>query len=128
MFHQSISTVINYVLTAVNVLSSMDFINWAYDNNFGPTPQTGTRSSFINISPVFRVEHLGQSALPPELRSIALERLHTGLVNSIIAVIETTAYDPVSTADFVKYIQKEDQASARPLCEVVPEWAPYFQS
>jgi hypothetical protein len=143
MFHQSISTVINYVLTAVNVLSSMDFINWAYDNNFGPN-QTSTRGSYINISPVFRVDYLGQSALPPELRSIALERLHiglsqfgtdspidvyyTGLVNSIIAVIETTAYDPVSTTDFVKHIQKEDQASARPLCEVVPEWAPYFQS
>ena len=82
--------------------------------------------------------------MPPELRSIALERLHTGLhrfnsklpidvyytglVNSIIAVIETTAYNPASTVDFVEYIKKEDRASTRPLHKVVPEWAPYFQS
>jgi hypothetical protein len=143
MTHRRISTVVNYVLTAVNVLSSMDFINWAYDNKFGPS-LNNTRGSFINISPVFRLEHLGQGALPPALRSIALARLHTGakrfktespidvyyagLVNSIIAVIETTAYNPTFTADFVSYIQKEDRVSARPLHEVVPEWAPYFQS
>jgi hypothetical protein len=142
MFHSSISTVINYVLTAVNVLSSMDFVNWAYDHNFGPT-DGNLQGSFINISPVFQ-SYLGQGALTPKLRSIALERLESGikrfdstspmdvyytsLVNSIINVIVTTAYNPQDNREFIKYIKKEDQVSAFALSKVVPEWAPYFQS
>jgi hypothetical protein len=142
MFHSSISTVINYVLTAVNVLSSMDFVNWAYDHNFGPT-DGNLQGSFINISPVFQ-SYLGQGALTPELRSIALERLKSGLkrfnsngpmdmyyislVNAIISVIDTTTYNPQDHKEFIKYITKEDQVSVFTLREVVPEWAPYFQS
>ena len=143
MHHPYISTVINYVLTAVNVLSAMDFVNWAYDNNFGPKNSGANGGSFINISPVFRVDHLGQGVLPPALRELALNRLYagkqrfdnqtgfmenyySGLVDKIIGVINSTAYQPEFIPLFVNHIRKEDLVSKKHLIDVVPEWAPWF--
>ncbi len=62
MDHEYISTVVNYVLTGINVFSAMDFINWCYESGFGPHNPEDVAGSFINISPVFRVDHLGQGA------------------------------------------------------------------
>lgn len=145
MNHPYISTVINYVLTGVNVLSAMDFVNWAYDAEFGPHNPEAQQGSFINVSPVFRVDHLGVAALPPELRALALDRLtqgrqrfesstkifdiyYTQLVDRFIGVIETTPHNPAYLPQFIKHIQLEDSVSKIPLTDVVPEWAPYFQS
>ena len=113
MNHAYISTVINYVLTGVNVLSAMDFVNWAYDAGFGPHNPEDQQGSFINVSPVFRVDHLGVAALPSELRELALDRLkqgrqrfessteifdtyYTQLVDRFISVIETTLHNPTT--------------------------------
>jgi hypothetical protein len=145
MNHAYISTVINYVLTGVNVLSAMDFVNWAYDAGFGPHNPEDQQGSFINVSPVFRVDHLGVAALPPELRELALDRLkqgrqrfessteifdtyYTQLVDRFISVIETTLHNPAYLPKFLKHIQLEDSVSKTKLTEVVPEWTPYFQS
>jgi MoaA/NifB/PqqE/SkfB family radical SAM enzyme len=145
MNHAYISTVINYVLTGVNVLSAMDFVNWAYDAGFGPHNPEDQQGSFINVSPVFRVDHLGVAALPPELRELALDRLkqgrqrfessteifdtyYTQLVDRFISVIETTLHNPTYLPKFIKHIQLEDSVSKTKLTEVVPEWTPYFQS
>ena len=145
MNHAYISTVINYVLTGVNVLSAMDFVNWAYDAGFGPHNPEDQQGSFINVSPVFRVDHLGVAALPPELRELALDRLkqgrqrfessteifdtyYTQLVDRFISVIETTLHNPAYLPKFIKHIQLEDSVSKTKLTEVVPEWTPYFQS
>jgi MoaA/NifB/PqqE/SkfB family radical SAM enzyme len=142
MFHPSISTVINYVLSAINATSIMDFINWAYDNKIGPTYPIHLPRSYINVSPVFRVDHLGVGALPPELRQLALSRLANGrlrfsadtiydnyyreLVDRYISVIEYTEHCPEFIPQFVRHIRKEDSVSKKPLVEVVPEWAPWF--
>ena len=145
MDHDYISTVVNYVLTGINVFSAMDFINWCYDSNFGPHNPEDVAGSFINISPVFRVDHLGQGAVPPELREIALSRLRLGrkrfennsaiyetyytqLVDRVISVIESTPYNPAYLPQFIEHIRLEDTVSKKKLIEVVPEWAPYFQS
>lgn len=142
--HRYIGTVINYVLSAVNVLSAGDFVQWAYDNNIGPTEPGHSGISYINVSPVFRVDHLGVGALPLELRTIALERLHKSLgrynadtpydtyyrtlVNKFISVVTNTPHSPDYLKKFKRQILIEDQVSSKPLIEVVPEWAPYFQS
>jgi MoaA/NifB/PqqE/SkfB family radical SAM enzyme len=145
MDHRYISTVINYVLTGVNVLSIMDFVNWAYDAKFGPHNPEDVQGSFINVSPVFRVDHLGVAVLPDQLRELALNRLkqgrkrfessteifdiyYTQLVDQFIGVIETTTHNPAYLPEFIKHIQLEDSVSKTKLIEVVPEWAPYFQS
>lgn len=143
---KSIGVVVNYVLTAINVFSSMEFIDWCYANNFGPQTTNDERDvSYVNISPVFRVEHLGQGALPPELREIALERLTNGvnkyikietpmgrfcadLAQKVINVIETTPYNPIYLDQFIDHVSKEDTVSQKKLTDVVPEWKPYFQS
>jgi MoaA/NifB/PqqE/SkfB family radical SAM enzyme len=138
-------TVVNYVLTAINVLSAMDFVDWAYGNGIGPQDDNDMEVNFINISPVFRVDHLGQSALPPELRSMALGRLHQGLrryldipgalaeyhrriIQKIISIINNTPWDPDHTLKFWDHIRQEDTASKRKFLEVVPEWGPYMVS
>ena len=145
MDHEYISTVVNYVLTGINVFSAMDFINWCYESRFGPHNPEDVAGSFINISPVFRVDHLGQGAVPPELREIALSRLRAGrerfanttaiyetyytqLVDRVISVIESTPYEPAYLSQFIEHIRLEDTVSKKKLVEVVPEWAPYFQS
>jgi MoaA/NifB/PqqE/SkfB family radical SAM enzyme len=133
LHHEFIGSVVNYVLTGINVLSIMDFLEWAHAN----------RVDMITISPVFRVTHLGQAALPPELREIALtriaERRHVfdgdqridayfrGLCDSVVDVIANTPYDPQATRDFVEHMQREDLASKKALIQVVPEWKPYFE-
>ena len=86
----------------------------------------------------------GVAALPPELRTIALERLYAGrerytaiqaspmvasmiaTIDKFISVIESTEHNPAYIAEFVDYIRKEDSVSKLPLIAVVPEWAAYF--
>ena len=136
-------TVVNYVLTAINVLTAMDFVDWAYNNGIGPVDDNDLEVNFINISPVLRVDHLGQSALPPELRQLALHRLQQGLaryqtytgslaeyhrrtIQKIINIIEATPWNPEHTLQFWDHIRQEDSVSKRSLLEVVPEWGPYM--
>lgn len=140
-----IGIVINYVLTAINVFSVMDFVDWAYSHNIGPKYTDDLDVSFINISPVFRLEFLGQEVLPLELKQIALERLRQGrskysiksgvlelyytrLIDRIVGIVESAEHRPDYLAQFKNHIRKEDTASKKTLIEVVPEWAPYFQS
>jgi MoaA/NifB/PqqE/SkfB family radical SAM enzyme len=140
-----IGIVINYVLTAINVFSVMDFVDWAYSHNIGPKYIDDLDVSFINISPVFRLDFLGQEVLPSELKKIAVERLQQGklrysaesgvlelyytrLIDRIIYIVESAEYRSSYLPQFKSHIRKEDTASKKSLIEVVPEWAPYFQS
>jgi MoaA/NifB/PqqE/SkfB family radical SAM enzyme len=141
--HEFIVTVVNYVLTAINVLSAMDFVDWAYQNDIGPEFENDLHVSYINISPVFRVDHLGQGALPPALRALSLQRLyqgqekyrsigtvlatyHANLIQRIIDVIESTPFNPDYLPRFIQHIQKEDSVSRKKFLDVVPEWRPWF--
>ena len=140
-----IGIVINYVLTAINVFTVMDFVDWAYSHNIGPKYIDDLDVSFINISPVFRLEFLGQEVLPPELKKIAVERLQQGklrysaesgvlelyytkLIDRIIHIVNSAEHRPSYLPQFKSHIRKEDTASKKSLVEVVPEWTSYFQS
>lgn len=143
MNHEFISSVINFVLTGINALSVMDFIDWAYANGFGRKHENDT-CNYITVSPVFRVEHLGVAALPPDLRELALARLDHGrkkymqmedtifnryfveIIDRFVSVIENTPYQPRYLPLFIRQIRTEDSASRRTLTQAVPEWAPYF--
>jgi len=129
--------VVNHVVTAVNILGAMDFVDWCHANNL----------KYINISHVFQ-EHLGIAAVPFELKTIALERLRTGrkryehyatpaysnhekvqyvqTIDRLISTVESIEFKPAALAKFVEHIRLEDTASKRPLSEVVPEWASWF--
>lgn len=141
--HRNIGCVINYVLTAVNVLSAMDFVDWCYQHDIGPKKDADNQVSFINISPVFRVDELGMGALPPALRDLARQRLQQGqnryrdidtamsrfyvtIIQRILDVMESTPWSQQLTDQFVTHIRTEDLASKKKLTEVVPEWAPWF--
>ena len=129
--------VINHVVTAVNILGAMDFVDWCYANNL----------KYISISHVFQ-EHLGIAALPPELKELAIERLQSGrrryehwatpaysnhekaqyvqTIDRLISTVESIEFKPAALAKFIKHINIEDTVSKQPLQAVVPEWAPWF--
>jgi len=93
-------------------------------------------------------EHLGIAAVPPELKTVALERLTTGrkryehwatpaysnhdkaqyvqTIDRLISTVETVEFKPAALEQFIKHINIEDTVSKQPLREVVPEWAPWF--
>jgi len=144
MHHTSVGAVVNYVLTNINVFSFMDFVDWCYTNDYGPKYKEEQRN-FITITPVFRADHLSVTALPPELKHIALIRLQDGLlryrvINTVMSkyysriilqaidIVTAAEHDESHLMQFVQLIQKENLVSARPLQEVVPEWVPYLQS
>jgi molybdenum cofactor biosynthesis enzyme MoaA len=129
--------VVNHVVTAVNIFSAMDFVDWCYANNL----------KYTSISHVFQ-EHLGIAAVPPELKTVALERLTTGrkryehwatpeysnhekglyvqTIDRLISTVESVEFNPAALDRFIHHIKIEDTASEKPLREVVPEWAPWF--
>jgi len=132
----SVHEIVNHVVTAVNILTAMDFIDWCHANDL----------KFISISHVFQ-EHLGVAAMPPELTAIALNRLKAGRkryehylaptynnyeqnyvqsIDRLINTVEHVTFKPEALKSFIAHIKREDTASKKPLCEVVPEWAPWF--
>jgi MoaA/NifB/PqqE/SkfB family radical SAM enzyme len=128
--------IVNYVITAINILSAMDFVDWCHDNDL----------KFISVSRVFQ-EHLSVVALPPELKELALLRLQQGRrryehyllpeynnyernyvdsIDRLTNTLENAKFDQQALEKFIRHINIEDTVSRKPLCEVVPEWAPYF--
>jgi MoaA/NifB/PqqE/SkfB family radical SAM enzyme len=135
--HQSpVHEIVNYVATAINILSAMDFVDWCHANDF----------KFASISQVFQ-SHLGMAVLPPELKELALSRLKEGrrryehylgseyinyergyvqTIDRLISTVENSEFSPSDLEKFIDHIRMEDTASKKPLREVVPEWAPWF--
>jgi MoaA/NifB/PqqE/SkfB family radical SAM enzyme len=135
--HQSpVHEIINHVVTAINILNAMDFVDWCHENDL----------KFVSVSHVFQ-RHLGMVALPPELKQLALERLQAGrkryehylqpnyinyeygyvqTIDRLIATLENTDFDSIALEQFVQHINKENTASQLSLHQVVPEWAPWF--
>ena len=134
----AVNEIVNHVITSVNILNAMDFVDWCRDNNF----------QFIAVSNVFQ-EHLGLAAMPPELRNLALTRLREGrrcyeqytdskyvnyernwlsTIDQLISTVENSKFNPVALERFIQHIRLEDTASKKPLREVVPEWAPWFSN
>ena len=133
----AVHQVVNHVVTGINILSAMDFVDWCYTNNL----------KYTSISHVFQ-EHLGIAAVPPELKIIALDRLQAGrkryehwateaysnhekaqyvqTIDRLISTVETVEFNPAALAKFIEHIRLEDTVSKQPLREVVPEWAPWF--
>jgi MoaA/NifB/PqqE/SkfB family radical SAM enzyme len=129
--------IVNHVVTAINILGAMDFVDWCHARNL----------KYVNISHVFQ-KHLGCAALPPELKQLALKRLKDGrrryehyatpaysnhekvqyvqTIDRLISTVESIEPDPLSLEKFIQHIRIEDTASKRPLGKVVPEWAPWF--
>jgi sulfatase maturation enzyme AslB (radical SAM superfamily) len=128
--------IINHVVTAINILSAMDFVDWCHANDL----------KFASVSHVFQ-EHLGIAALPPELKTLALERLQAGrrryehylqpeyinyefgyvqTIDRLISTIEHVEFKQDALDKFIQHILIEDAVSKKPLREVVPAWAPWF--
>ena len=128
--------IVNHVVTSINILSAMDFVDWCHANDL----------KFASVSHVFQ-EHLGIAAMPPELKTLALDRLRKGrkryehyltlaytnyehsyvqTIDRLISTVETVEFKPAALTQFIQHIKREDTASKRPLSEVVPEWAPWF--
>ena len=75
--------------------------------------------------------------MPPELKALALSRLQAGrqryeqtsyapIIDRLISTVESVEFKPAALAKFIQHIQIEDTVSKKPLSQVVPEWAPWF--
>lgn len=132
--HSFISSVVNYVLTAVNAPSFMEFADWVFDNEV----------EFVSISPVGGQPHLSVSVMPTALRELTLCRLVAGqkkysngdskmhqtvqkIIGQVIDIFDSNPEQPKLLPEFIEQIQAEDLVSKQSLCQVVPEWAPYFK-
>lgn len=132
----TVHEIVNHVVTAINILTAMDFVDWCHANDL----------KFVSASHVFQ-EHLGIAAMPPELKELALSRLRAGrqryehyldpeytryehnyitIIDRLISTVENVDFKPEALDRFIKHIRLEDTASKKPLREVVPEWAPWF--
>jgi len=123
----SIVTVNNYVLTAINCLSFMDFVDWLAKNQI----------EHVSVVTVYQ-KFLSLSVLPPKLKNLALSRLIQGqqtypqgtysrkLIDQVIEAFENTIYEPKLLGAFIRHILLEDSVSNKSLVEVVPEWKEYF--
>jgi hypothetical protein len=130
--------IINHVTSAVNIFSAMDFVDWCHSHDI----------KHISVSAVYQ-HHLGMAVLPPELKSLALERLTQGrqryehykdypqdpwaknwlrTIDQLINTLTTSQFDPDALKQFVDHINLENTASKKPMHEVVPEWAPWFSN
>jgi len=124
---ESMGCTINYVLTAVNVFSILDFISWLNEHKINDR---------IFISLVFNTEYLSIAVIPPELRESLLNRLQLArsvyttnqdIIDRVLEIFNQIEYQPSLLPEFIKHIKIEDNASKKTLAEVVPEWAPYFK-
>ena len=121
--------VINYVLTAVNVFSFLDFVDWLEKHDIGQFNQ-------VFISLVYdRTKHLSVAIIPPELKESLINKLtssthsgyYLGLINQVVDILKKSTYDPTLLDQFIKTICIEDSVSKKMLVDVVPEWSPYFE-
>lgn len=124
--HPTISTVGNFVLTAMNALNVADFVKWLADNQI---------NNGVSVSSVRRKNYLTVSTMPDSLRQLAISRVreiydlypeYQYFMNMILSIMEQAIYNPVYHKEFCQQIKNEDKDSAKSFCSVVPEWAEYF--
>lgn len=126
--YHTFGSVINYVLTAINVFSFTDFMRWAHAN----------KMHRISVSPVFRHDYYSAAVIPNDIKhdlikKIKLDQLTfsepewVALFDQVLGVLESTTHQPELIPEFIKKIHQEDLVSKKKLIEVVPEWKPYFE-
>lgn len=126
--YNNFGSIINCVLTAVNVFGIVDTLNWLKENNMDK----------ICISPVFRELHLSADAIPVEIKLPLINKIEAARAqetnpkfieyyNQVLGVLTGTEFNPLTLEKFVRRIRIEDQVSKKKLADVVPEWAPYFE-
>lgn len=140
---KKIGVVVNYVLTAINVLNFVEFVDWIYQTDFGPTQSDHLKNTYVIVTPVDNADHLGLGAVPNEIRSVAIKKLthakqtysnintvksnyYSGLIQQVLDLVQTTPYDLTLTHQFIQHIKHEDRASLVSFYKLVPEWEPYF--
>lgn len=123
-------SIVNYVLTAVNVFSFDNFVEWIHLHHL----------DIVYISMENTTGYLSVSTIPPELKLPLIEKLQLAknkynndsqycidLLDNVISILTTIKHNPLSINQFVQKIRIEDTASKKILVEVVPEWKPYFE-
>jgi hypothetical protein len=123
-------SVVNYVLTAVNVFSFDNFVDWLCTRRF----------DIVYISMENVTGYLSVSTIPPELKHPLIEKLqlaknkynsdsqcYIDLLDNVITILTTIKHNPLSINQFIQKIRIEDIASKKTLVDVVPEWKLYFE-
>jgi MoaA/NifB/PqqE/SkfB family radical SAM enzyme len=126
--NKTFGSVVNYVLTAVNVFSFDKFVAWVQ----------AVHLDIVFISLENSTGYLSVEVIPDELKLPLIEKLKLersnyseqwciDLLTNVIDILTTITHKPYLIDRFVKHILIEDAASKKTLVEVVPEWKPYFE-
>lgn len=120
--------VVNYVVTAINVFSFLETVDWFAKNNIDR----------VILSLVFDAnKNISVKAIPNDLKNRLIEQLrlntqrynndrYNDLIEQMISILETNQHESDLLEEFKKAIALEDSVSKKKLIEVVPEWRPYF--
>lgn len=120
--------IVNYVVTAINVFSFIDTVDWFAKNNIDK----------VVLSLVFDAnKNISVKVIPPAIKGPLLEKLKLNtnrysnnklndLIVQMISILENNDFVPDLLPAFKEQISIEDLVSKHKLIEVVPEWAPYF--
>ena len=126
--NKNFGSVVNYVLTAVNVFNFIEFVAWLHKQ----------RLDLVIISIENSTNYLTVASVPDELKLILLEKLRQEksiytdhwcieLFDTLISILTQIKFNSGDLARFIERIKIEDRASVHPLADIVPEWKPYFE-
>ena len=126
--NKTFGSVVNYVLTAVNVFSFDKFVAWLHQQHL----------DIVFVSLENTTGYLSVETIPDALKLPLIEKLKAeknkyteqwcvDLLSNVIDILTSVTHKPHLVEQFVTHILIEDRASKKPLIEVVPEWRPYFE-
>jgi MoaA/NifB/PqqE/SkfB family radical SAM enzyme len=126
--NSNFGSVVNYVLTSVNVFSFDKFVAWLHEVHL----------DIVFVTMENTTGYLGVESLPDELRLPLIEKLKMekakyteqwciDLLDEVVNILSKQTHDPQQLERFIEHIKIEDSVSKKSLVEVVPEWIPYFE-
>lgn len=125
------SIVINFVITAVSIFGVIDFVKWIskhklIDITFFPVKEPALHLSLDVLPAVLKNELL--TTLKQEKTAYSDELYYLELLDSVIDLLELSQFNQTLFNNFVTSIRIEDGVSNKSLIEIIPEWAPYFET
>ena len=121
--YKEFGCIVNYVLTAVNVFSFIEFVDWLEKNNIDK----------VSISLVYaRNRNISITVIPTNIKNELIHKLsmakhkytnayYRDLIDQMLEILVNTQHDSTLISQFKNAISIEDSVSKKPLRDIVPE-------
>jgi hypothetical protein len=121
--YKEFGCIVNYVLTAVNVFSFVEFVDWLEKNNIDK----------VSISLVYaRNRNISITVIPTDIKNELIYKLsmakhkytsayYRDLIDQMLEILVNTQHDSTLIPQFKHAISIEDSVSKKLLRDIVPE-------